>query len=201
MRETFVPAEKWPEILAAIPDKEFRNYVIVAMTTGARAQEIPKIEARHFDPKHRRIVFPQKESKGKKRSRVIYLPDEAFEIVERLANQYPNGPIFRNTKGNPWNKNSVNCRFKRLKKKLKMPGLCATVLRHSYAHHQLTSGTDSHIVSKLMGHVDGRMLAERYGHIDQNPEFMLSQANRISGPQAADPQPDIAASDDQDQPA
>ena len=181
MREVFVPAEQWTEILSAIPDREFREYIIVSMTTGARAQEMPKIEARHFDREHRRIVFPKKESKGKKRARVVYLLDEAFVIVGQLVKRYPSGPIFRNTKGRPWSKDSVNGRFKRLKKKLGMPGLCATVLRHSYAHHQLISGTDSHVVSKLMGHVDGRMLAERYGHIDQNPEFMLDQANRISG--------------------
>ena len=202
MREVFVPAERWSEILAAIPDREFRDYVVVSVVTGARAQEMPKIEARHLDREHRRIVFPKKESKGKKRARVVYLPDEAFEIVDRLAKRYPSGPIFRNTKGRPWNKNSINSRFKRLKKKLGMPKLCATVLRHSYAHHQLVSGTDSHIVSKLMGHVDGRMLAERYGHIDQNPEFMLNQANRISGLPLASTEspPDSAVDAGQDQP-
>jgi integrase len=203
MREFFVPAEGWSEILAAIPDREFSDYVIVSVTSGARPQEMPKIEARHFDRKHRRIVFSKKESKGKKRSRVIYLPDEAFEIVDRLAKRYPSGPIFRNTKGRPWSKDSVNGRFKRLKKKLGMPKLCATVLRHSWAHHQLVTGTDSHIVSKLMGHVDGRMLAERYGHIDQNPEFMLNQANRISGLPLGPPieaPPDFVADAGQDQP-
>jgi integrase len=202
MREVFVPAEQWPEILAAIPDREFRDYIIVMVTTGARAQEMPRIEARHFDREHRRIVFPKSESKGKKRSRVIYLPDEAFEIVDAWASRHTSGPVFRNTKGRPWTKDSVNNRFQRLKKKLGMPGLCATVLRHSYAHDQLINGTDSHIVSKLMGHVDGRMLAERYGHIDQNPEFMLNQANRIGSlrSRSIEPPPGFGGDAGQDQP-
>ena len=53
MREVFVPAEQWPEILAAISDQEFRDYGIVSVTTGARAQEMPKIEARRTLRAHR----------------------------------------------------------------------------------------------------------------------------------------------------
>ena len=149
------------------------------LDSGARPQEVCRAEARHFDRENCRLVFPASESKGKKRPRVIYLPPVSLEIVNRLAKD---GPIFRTTKGTAWTRNSVNCRFKRLKRKLKMPKLCATVLRHSYAHHRLETGTDSMIVSKLMGHVDGRMLATRYGHIEQNTAYMLEQARSTSNP-------------------
>ena len=56
---------------------------------------------------------------------------------------------------------------------MNMPKLCATTLRHSWAHHRLESGQDSLIVSKLMGHVDGRMLATRYGHIEEGQRLGL----------------------------
>ncbi len=202
IREFVLPGKRWPELMEAIRDRQFGDYITVMVTTGARAQEMPKIEARHFEPENRRIFFPKSESKGKKRPRVIYLPDEAFAIVERLAKKHPSGPIFRNTQGRPWNKNAVNDRFKRLKKKLNCPKLCATTLRHSYAHHQLTTGTDSHVVSKLMGHVDERMLIERYGHVEQNPEFMSGQANRIGSPLVCpnEDQPDIGLDSGQSQP-
>ena len=117
------------------------------------------------------------------RSTWTTLDDTAREIVERLIKQYPEGTIFRNREGNAWTKNAFNCRFRRLKKKLNMPELCAYTCRHSFAHMKLTSGTDSQIVSKLLGHVDGRMLATRYGHAEQNTAFMLKQA------QTGDPQP------------
>ncbi len=97
--------------------------------TGARAQEMPKIEARYFDRQFRRIVFPKPESKGKNRSRVIYLPDEAFATVDFWAAKHTSGAVFRNTKGQPRNKNSVNNRFQRLKKGLGMP----EVVRHRLA--------------------------------------------------------------------
>jgi integrase len=171
------------------------------LDSGARPQEACRAEVRHFDRENCRLVFPRSESKGKKRQRVIYLPPVSFEIVDRLAKQRKSGAVFRTTKGTPWTKNSVNCRFKRLKRKLNMPKLCATVLRHSYGHYRLVNGTDSLVVSKLMGHVDGRMLATRYGHIDQNPAYMLEQARKTSNPslaQASSPPPDSAQGNGQD---
>jgi site-specific recombinase XerD len=95
--------------------------------------------------------------------------------------------IFRNRFGRPWSKDAVKDRFKRLQVKLKMPGLCATVLRHSFAHQKLISGTDSLIVSKLLGHVDGRMLATRYGHLDEASQLMqqmVSSDNPLQSPPA-----------------
>jgi integrase len=62
-----------------------------------------------------------------------------------------------------------------------MPGLTATTLRHSYAHHRLTIGQDALTVAKLMGHVDTRMLSTRYGHLDANADYMRNAAN-AAGP-------------------
>jgi integrase len=196
IRQEYVPSDLWPQVLAAATDEPFRDLLTVMLTSGARPQEVFKAEASHFDPAHGRLVFPMEQSKGRKRSRVVWLPDEARAIIARLVKQYPEGKLFRNARGKPWDRNSVRCRFRRLKDILKMPWLTATTLRHSFAHHRLTSGQDSHVVSKLMGHVDGRMIETRYGHVDQNPEFMRQQANRIANPTqpAAQPSQDSAPS-------
>ena len=201
MRECVLPAARWPELIKAIKDEAFRDYVAVMVMTGARPQEMRRMEARHFDKDFRRIVFPASESKGKRRPRAVYLPDEAYQIVERLTGHYTSGPIFRNSKGEPWTKNAVTWRFQRLKKKLNEPKLCATVLRHSWAHHQLREGSDSHLVSALMGHTSGRMLEERYGHINQAPDVLLQAANRIKNPPLVLDQPDIVADSGQGQTA
>ena len=183
VREFFLQPEQWRALLEAISDRQFADVVAFMLFTGARPQEARVVEARHYDKAHGRLVFSRYESKGEKRQRAIYLDDTAREIVERLIKQYPEGTIFRNREGNAWTKNAFNCRFRRLKKKLNMPELCAYTCRHSFAHWKLTSGIDSQIVSKLLGHVDGRMLATRYGHAEQNEAFMLQQA------QAGDPPP------------
>lgn len=182
VRETFVKAVDWQAVLDAASDLQFRDYLTVAFSSGARPHEMRTMEASYLDG--RRIVFPRLRSKGKKRQRVIYLDELAWKIVERLVVEYPTGPIFRNRRGKPWTKDAIKNRFTRLREKLEVPGLCATVLRHSYAHHKLTSGTDSLIVSKLLGHTDGRMLALRYGHLESATD-LLSAAARQDNPLSA----------------
>jgi len=180
VRQEFVLALEWPQILAAATDEPFRHFLTVMLDSGARVQEMFKMEARHLD--ENRIIFPVAESKGKRRNRVIFLPEASAAIVSELAAKYPAGKLFRNSRGRAWNRNSIRLRFRRLKRILKMPKLTATTMRHSFAHNRLVSGQDSLVVSKLMGHVDGRMLATRYGHLDQNSEYMAGQANLIAFP-------------------
>lgn len=182
VRQEFVPYERWDELLSYCgpPGDPFRLLVEFMLQTGCRAEEVFRIEHHHVALDKRQIILPITESKGRKRSRVIWLSDRAVDIVRLAGSRSPlgqSGLLFLNTRGNPWRKNSVSCRFRALKKKMQMPSLCATTLRHSFAHHRLTIGQDSHTVSRLMGHVDGRMLETRYGHLDANVQFMQEAAN------------------------
>jgi integrase len=180
IRQEFLPANIWPRVVALALDQPFRDYLTVMLSSGARPTEMLKFEAANLDGN--RFILLIEKSKGKKRSRVVYLPDDALAIVKRLAKQYPHGKLFRNPEGVPWNKSSIRGRFKRLKRELEMPTLSPTVLRHSFAHHRLSSGQDALTVAKLMGHVDTRMLATRYGHLDANSDYMTSAANGVAFP-------------------
>ena len=175
IRQDFVPSDLWEKVLDLATDDQFRDWLRVMLLTGARTQEMLRFEAKHFDGF--RLILPIEDSKGRRQSRVVYLPDATIPIVEQFAKLYPIGPLFRTKRGKPWDRNSIRCRFRRLKRLLKMPSLCATTLRHSYAHHRLVSGQDALTVSKLMGHVDTRMLATRYGHLEVNTQFMRDAAN------------------------
>ena len=107
----------------------------------------------------------------------------------------PNVRYFGTARGVPWTKDAVNCRFKRLKQEFNMPELCAYTLRHSFAYAKLSSGVDSILVAKLMGHADTRMLETRYGHIEKNVDVMLKAAQE--SPQlfpTVDIQPDAGIS-------
>lgn len=183
IRQEFVPSDLWPKVLGLATDQEFKDFLTVMLSSGARPQEIVRFEAKHFDGN--KIVFDMQESKNEARSRVIFLAEDALEIIKRLVKERPSGVLFVNRKGKPWNKNSVTCRFRRLKEKLNMPKLCATTLRHSFAHHRLTSGQDALTVSTLMGHVDTRMISQRYGHLSANAAFLQEAANRVTIPQQA----------------
>ncbi len=185
VRQDVLPVDVWPKLLKLCTDEPFKYFITVMLATGCRVQDMFKFEAKHFNG--HALVLPIEDSKGNRSSNVIYLPKEALSIVKYLAVvENPEGPLFRNSKGEPWNRNSVRMRFRRLKRELKMPGLCATTLRHSFAHYRLTQGQDSLTVSKLLNHADGRMLATRYGHLDQAKDFMLAAANAVPFPTMPD---------------
>lgn len=175
IRQEFIPPDLWQKVLALATDEPFRDWLTVCLSSGARVAEMFKFTAAHFDGT--KFTLPITDSKGRKKSRVVYVPDDALPIVQRLIKENPGGALFRNRKGKAWNKNSIRCRFRRMKRELKMPMLTATTLRHSFAHWRLTMGQDSLTVAKLLGHVDTAMLARRYGHVEQNSEYMKASAN------------------------
>ena len=173
-RERILKEEEYAHILSLVKDREFRDLLTLAWETGARPQELLRVEARHIDLKNRRWVFPSEEAKGKRYVRVIYLNDVAWEISERYRQRYPHGKLLRNTDGNPWKPTAVNCRFNRIEKKTGEK-LCLYNFRHTFATRMLEKGVDGITVAQLMGHRDTAMLGRVYQHLSQNPDFLRRQ--------------------------
>jgi len=177
-RELAVGPADYAEVMAVVTEPNFRTLLELAWETGARVQELRKIEARFHDPANQRIVFPPKEAKGKKHHRVIYLgTDKAKETVARLGKAHPVGAILRNSDGKPWTKDSINCAFCRLKKKIGRK-LHLGAWRKGYATEALKAGIDTVTVAHLLGHRDGTMVSRIYGRVQQDPAHMLDAAER-----------------------
>jgi integrase len=183
---TFVTEEEFTLILPRILP-EFRDLLTATYDTGARPQEINRLEARHLDLINHRAVFPTEESKGKRFPRVIYFPTErSLEIIQRLARKYPEGLIFRNAKGNPWNHNSVKCAFIRLDK-IVGRRLTQYMFRRAFITRAILNGVDSHVVAKLAGHTSTQMIDQHYSAIAADQAFLLEQARKIRPDQQAPP--------------
>ncbi len=175
-RRDFLPAERFPELLDAAGSVELQNFIFVMLETGARTQEMVRFRADHFDGS--KFTLPADEAKCKDRVRVVYLPDRSKGIAAGLAKKYTSGPIFRAPNGRPWTNNGLLLQFSRLRKTLGVP-LCATTLRHSWCHYQLTHGMDPLTVAKLMGHKDLKQIARTYGHLENSP-WLEQQAKNAS---------------------
>ena len=158
---------------------DFRLLVTFLRRTGSRPQEAVKVEARHVDLSQQRIVFPPSESKGKRHPRAIYLDAEALEIVVELVAKHPLGPIFRTSRGRPWDRNNVRCRFRRLKDKVGFQ-FCAYHLRHTFATSALQS-VDPITLASLMGHADASTIAKNYQHVALVPAHMQQAARKATG--------------------
>jgi integrase len=201
-REEHILPDEFETLLTFVRDKNFKLLLEAAYDSGSRPQEITRVEKRHFDEINRCWVFPRKESKGNKRVRRIFLPDIALQITKALIQQHPEGPLFRNSDGNAWTKDSVGCHFYRIQERmaraamvekgLKVKGrltreqvkrhakrYCLYLTRHGYAFSALKSGMDSIYVSKLLGHTDSTTLFKVYSHLESDPAGLLEKARSI----------------------
>jgi integrase len=82
-----------------------------------------------------------------------------------------------NRRGRPWTASAVRLRFARLEEKL---GKLYThyAFRHSWITRKLLAGVDSHMVAKLAGHSDTKMVDAVYSHVADDYKFMLEQAQK-----------------------
>lgn len=178
-REVTLSDAEWKELLSHVKDQAFRDLLIFMWETGARPFEARTVEAKQIHLDAGLIIFEPSDAKGERHERVIYLTPTATEICKRRMEKHPTGYIFLNTRGDKWTKDSINCRFQRLKKKLGGKRVFAYAIRHSYATNGLMNGMDSLTLSQLMGHADTSMLAKTYSHLAKNPEFLKAQAKKL----------------------
>jgi integrase len=100
-REVVIMPSEFDDLLSFCPSDASRDLLVTAWETGARPQELTRVEKRHVDLVLGRWVFPAQESKGKRLPRVVYLNERALEITRRRCLMHPTGPIFRNDDGTP----------------------------------------------------------------------------------------------------
>lgn len=180
-REQVLTQKEFDTLLAEVRDDAFRDVLEFCWETGTRVQEVRLLEAAHYKPELGRFELPPQQAKGKKRWRLIYLTKRAEEIVRILVLRRPEGPLFRNADGKPWDAQNFNCRFFRLEKKLGTK-YAMTAIRHSFATRLLEAGVDNLTVSALLGHADGSMVLSRtYSHIGEKSDFLREELLRASG--------------------
>ena len=177
-RDTIITPEQFKLLYNKITDQEFRDFAVVLWQTGCRPKEVRIVEARHVVRKT--WVFEIKESKGKRKHRIVHLTPDAFAITVRRMQSYSTGPLFRNKKGNPWTKNAIGLRFDKLSDKLGFP-VTAYVFRHSWATLALKRGVGPVTVATLMGHSDTRMLERVYQHLGKDDEHLQTSLLRAIG--------------------
>ncbi|MGL4511966.1 MAG: tyrosine-type recombinase/integrase [Lacipirellulaceae bacterium] len=176
-RDRVITPDEYQTLLAATPDEEFRSLLTAAWETGARPQELRAVERRHFEEPQSRWVFPVKESKGRRRPRVVYLTQVVHDLAVELRDKWPEGPLFRNTNGAAWTAYAVICRFKSLKRKTGIHA-CLYHFRHTFATRKLREGIDPLTVALWLGHANVAMLATTYQHLSLDPTHLL---NRLRG--------------------
>jgi integrase len=137
----------------------------VCIRTGARPGcEFAALTAQHIKDHGERMewLFQAGEAKTK-RLRVIRITDpEILAIVREQVAKHPKGPIFRNTRGDEWKRESLSLAFRKVKERCVKKGVefdadtCMYSCRHTYAKRTLQgywTGKQTNIetLARLMG--------------------------------------------------
>jgi integrase len=178
-KEAVWTPETFAQVLR-VSNPAFADLVRILAWTGARLATVIRIEARHYNKRQSRWdcedLYKGRSTK-KYVKHVRMLNDDARALVERLNEQHPTGPIFRNSFGKPWDPDapqiyltSLRTKFAETKKLKWQPGLCISGLRHTFATNFLQQfPNEIEYLRVLLGHKDYKMIFEHYGHlIDQH---------------------------------
>lgn len=176
--EAYLMPDQWDKLVAAVKDEGLLDLITTMKETGCRPQEVRRVESRHMAEGC--WVFPKEESKGGRELRVVHLESNVLEICQRLALKNPVGPMFRNRRGNPWTRQTLDYRCYRLSRKL---GFRVTpyAIRHTFCTDAIIRGVDLQTIASLMGHVDLKMLSRIYQHIRRRADHMKAGLRKAIG--------------------
>jgi len=182
-REAVLTEGQFRTILAETPDEAFRDFLVALWETGARPSEVAKVSAAECRVGDGLWVFPPKRHKtgGKTgRPRIVYLTAEASELTRRLVAKHPEGPLFRNLRGNAWTRNALALRFRRIRARHGFgPEAVAYAFRHRFVTDALRNGVPIATVSGLVGHVDTTMVSRTYSHLHRETEHFTEAIRKV----------------------
>lgn len=186
-REVIPPPADIDRMFRAIIAPCHSDLFLFMAETGCRPKEARTLEAAWLDRAEGLAVLERHKTRKKTgKPRVIYLTPIAAEIAFRLADLNPVGPIFRNTKGNPWTRSAVVQAMESFKIRAGVGDEMVTyALRHAYATEALARKVPAAHVAELMGHSDLRMM-KNYSHLSEKTES-LKQAARAARPDGQAP--------------
>jgi integrase/recombinase XerC len=156
--------------------------------TGARPGEGTLVAKADVDFARNLIVLTKhKTARATGKRRVIVLSARAAEIVRALAEANPEGPLFRNTEGNPWTRNAMSLAFRRLRRKTGMGReATAQALRHRFATDAAGQYPNT-VVAALLGHGSTAMVDRVYSHLGDEHDALRSAVDRIRPGEAPGP--------------
>jgi integrase len=188
--------------------EQFGRYLWLLRVTGARPIELRSAESHNYE--NGKLVFRWNTQKGyvhktakkTQRDRLIFLTPEAQVFIEECVRKYPEGPLFRTLRGDPWSPQNVTQKWRQWL--LKRPKVKAYLdehgidvkqmrtynFRHSAISKWLDDGGDIYVASQLFG-TSVKMIEKRYGHpdIDRLQEQFTAFAARNPVAAPAPPQP------------
>lgn len=159
----------------------FKDFLFALEHTGARPfSEIARLEARFINWEEGTAELPKHKTMKHGKRRILYFTPEMMELLRRLAEKYPDGLLFRNRYGNPWDRFAFNKWGEIFRKELGIEGVTAYSVRHSYCSDAIARGVPLPVLAELVG-TSVKMLLLHYSHMTQKRDVLKAAASRAVG--------------------
>jgi integrase len=170
------------KLLKAAP-AELRDVLVALRHTGCRPSEVCRVTAADFDARQGSWVLETHKTDKDGSRRVVMLTDDIVRLSKKLAQRHPTGPLFRNSRGQPWTSKQIANRVAELKKDLRLKGSpTAYGYRHTLATDLLVAGVPDTHVAALLGHKGTEMVHRHYAHVEQKMSVFRDELRRVVTP-------------------
>jgi integrase len=178
--------------------KGFLHLITFLHATGARPAEMYGATAAEWDEARMLFRIPATpESRGRYKlahlgeDRLVYVPDDLMPLVRELMAAKPDGPLFRNESGKPWNNVTLCARFTSIKKAANRAaeargetGMRKAVTAYGYRHRFVTRWVEENkplpVLCELLN-TSLEMLRSNYSHLFEQTDTLRSQLNSFVG--------------------
>jgi len=165
-RDRILTPQEKAEILGAVKDQQFRDFIFAMQETGCRPSEVARVTATDVDLQQGTWTLQKHKTRKKTgKPRVVYLTPAMVELTKRLIEEHPTGPLFRGPRGGqPFTPNGLRCRFRRLREKLPhLKGVISYTYRHSFVRDKIWHGMtedDVDVILKRMAFLKGPIMLD-----------------------------------------
>lgn len=176
--EALVSPEAHAALMAKAPPC-YRNALLALHGTGCRPGELCFVEARHFNADAGAWLLDVHKTDGTGKVRVILLPPAVADLCKRLAEAYPAGPLFRNSKGKPLTPERLRNWLFKVRRRLGLGKVMPYGYRHGFATDALANGVPDAQVAALLGHSGTTMLHRHYAHLGARAQVLRDALDRV----------------------
>ena len=187
-----VTDEEFAGLMAKVKSPAVRDVLHVAWETGTRPVNLSRATKQHLTEDGNALLFADwnteegsavhKTFKKTGRPLAVPLTDAAKEIVERLAEKYPEGPLFRTPTGLPWTDLRLANTVLHYAKQAGLQGrFTAYSCRHTRATALLEAGHTDTDVAAILGNTPG-VIHKNYSHVAAKVNRLRDLLNRSRKP-------------------
>jgi site-specific recombinase XerD len=164
--------------------RPLRPLIVLLRHSGCRPGELATMTASDLSDDCSTITLTKHKSSKKRGAKSVYL-SPCGQTIAKILRSVRTDTMLLNGRGQPWTRNAIRIRFRRLRESLGLPpSIVAYSYRHAFATQALVSGVDIATVAELLGHASTEMISRHYGHLANEKQHLKDAAARVIRPRA-----------------